>query len=97
MTTAVIFTALIPISLMLVVGLILLSGAMSAARRRSIERAIIFVLFPAAALLWAWRGVQAYAEHDWTWVLGSIAMILVTAASSANLWRKSARPDGTRT
>ena len=97
MTTAVIFTALIPISLLLVVGLILLSGAMSVARRRLMERTIIFVLFPAAALLWAWRGVQAYVEQDWTWVLGSLAMILVTGASSVNLWRRSARPDGTRT
>jgi len=97
MTTAVILTALIPISLLLVVGLILVSGAMSVARRRLMERAIIFVLFPAAALLWAARGMQAFAEQDWTWVVGSIAMVAVTGASSVSLWRKSARPDGTRT
>ena len=97
MTTAVIFTALIPISLLSVVGLILLSGAMSVARRRLMERAVIFGLFPAAAVLWAARGVQALAEQDWTWVFGSVAMILVSGASSVGMWRKSARPDGTRT
>jgi len=92
-----ILTALIPLSLMLVVGLIVLSGSLSPARRRLLERALLLVVIPAAGLLWAWRGVQAFADGEWVWVFGSIALIGITALTGLRLWRRPVRADGTRT
>lgn len=81
MTANWILTALIPLSLMLVVGLIVLSGSLSSA----------------TTALWAWRGVDAYANQDWVWVGVSLALIALTAQTGMRLWRRPVRPDGTRT
>jgi hypothetical protein len=96
MTQAVLFTALIPISLMMVFGMIWLGGSLSAARRRLIERAVILIAFPGAALLWAVRGVNAWAEQDWIWVAASLGLVVLMAVSAVRLWRKPVRADGTR-
>ena len=92
-----ILTALIPLSLMLVIGLIVLSGAMPPARRRLLERGLILVVIPAAILLWAARGVQAFADREWVGVASSVALVGVTVMTGLRLWRRPVRADGTRT
>jgi len=92
-----ILTALIPLSLMLVVGLIVLSGSLSSARRRLLERGLLLVVIPATIALWVWRGVDGYANQEWVWVAGSLALIALTAQTGLRLWRRPVRADGTRT
>lgn len=55
MTQAVFFMGLVPVSLLLVFGLVFVSGRLSAGRRRLLEQALLWGALAVLSGVWAWQ------------------------------------------
>ncbi|KQY75262.1 hypothetical protein [Brevundimonas sp. Root1423] len=77
MTQAILFTALVPLALLLVLGFVLLSGRMSEAVRRRVELGLILIAYPAFILTWASQAWAYQQEGDWFMV--SIMLVLIAS------------------
>jgi len=67
-TKAILFTALVPLALLLVLGFSLLGSRMSETMRKRVELALTLLVYPAMILsgvFWAWDN---YQDHDWAGV-----------------------------
>lgn len=87
----------IPVLLMGVIGLVALSGAMPAPRRRLIERLLAAVFYPVMVVFWGWYAVDAALERDWLWTVASSALSVGAFFQGIRLIRKPRHADGTRT
>ena len=96
-TENVIFMLAIPLGLAGIIGLILLSGRLSATVRRRLEVSMMAVFYPGMAIFFAVRAVQTAMEADWLFAAFNGALALGMGAQGVTLVRKRARPDGTRT
>ncbi|WP_332677764.1 hypothetical protein [Brevundimonas sp.] len=92
MTQAILFTALVPLALLLVLGFVLLSGRMSETVRRRVELGLILIAYPAFILTWAWQAWEYQQEGDWFMVsimlvlIGSFAVQFVLALRTRTLF-----------
>ena len=77
MTSAILFTALIPLALLLVLAFVLLSGRMSETVRKRVELGLILLAYPAFVLTWAWQAWDAQRANDWAGV--GLNLVLVVA------------------
>lgn len=87
----------IPVSLMVVIGLVLLSGSLPSVWRRRIERALLVVFYPLMILFWAWRAVDEGLGRDWISAAIATAVSLGMLGLAVKTACKPQRADGTRT
>jgi len=83
MTQAVLFTALIPIALLAVLGLVLISGRLKAGARDRIERLLTVMVYPALVFFWAWEAWDSAQSRDWLLAAGfafAAACMMIQAA-----------------
>ncbi len=95
-TENVIFMLAIPLGLAGIIGLILLSGTLSATVRRRLELSMMAVFYPGMAIFFAVRAVQTATEAQWLLAALSGALALGMAVQGAVLFRRRVRADGTR-
>ncbi len=74
MTQAVIFMAIVPVALLMVLGLVLFGGRLRPETRVRVERAMAGVFYPLITLYWLWRSATFAGEGN---LLGAVAMIVV--------------------
>ncbi|MDI1325452.1 MAG: hypothetical protein PSV23_01510 [Brevundimonas sp.] len=77
MTLAILFTALVPAALLMVLAFVLLSGRMSDGLRRRVELGLILIFYPVVILTWAWQAWDNQRQGDW---LGFGLMLILVAA-----------------
>lgn len=65
MTSAILFTAIVPLALLLVLAFVLLSGRMSETVRKRVELGLILIAYPAFILTWAWQAWDSQRVSDW--------------------------------
>lgn len=65
MIPAMVFMAIVPLALMLVLAFVLLSGRLSEATRKRVELGLILIVYPAFVLTWAWQAWEAQRSGDW--------------------------------
>ncbi|MFZ4166590.1 hypothetical protein [Brevundimonas sp. NPDC058933] len=61
----IVLTAAVPIALLLVLGLVLLGGRLSAETRRRVELGLALLFHPLFAGFFLWKSVGAGSEGDW--------------------------------
>ncbi|RZJ00219.1 MAG: hypothetical protein EON90_08220 [Brevundimonas sp.] len=66
MTAAILFMAFVPLSLLLVLAFVLLSGRMSEALRKRVELGLILTVYPVFILHWAWQAWTDQQRGDWS-------------------------------
>ncbi|MFA4894053.1 hypothetical protein [Brevundimonas sp.] len=76
MTLAILFTALVPAALLMVLAFVLLSGRMSDGLRRRVELGLILIFYPVVILTWAWQAWDNQRQGDW---LGFGLMLILVA------------------
>lgn len=64
MTTAMIFTVMMPLALMLVLGTVLFGGRLAPARRTRVERAVAVIAFPLFVAFWIWRALTYWGDDN---------------------------------
>lgn len=79
MTTAMIFTALIPVAVALVLGAVLFGARLAPARRTRVERAVAVIAFPLFVAFWIWRALTYWGDDNllMTCVMAVVAGIFV--------------------
>lgn len=65
MIQAILFTALVPAALLMVLAFVLLSPRMSDGLRRRAELALTLIFYPVVILTWAWQAWDNQREGDW--------------------------------
>lgn len=65
MTQAVLFMAIVPLALLLMLAFVLLRGRMSEGVRRRAELGLTLILYPAFILNWAWQAWNDEQQGDW--------------------------------
>lgn len=65
MTTAIVFMAIVPLALLLVLAFVLLSGRMSETPRKRVELGLILIVYPVFLLHWAWQAWEHQQQGDW--------------------------------
>ena len=69
MITAFLFTALIPLAVLTVLGVVLAGGRMNPAIRARIETVLLFVVYPLLILWWLWQVLANLGGGDMTFAL----------------------------
>lgn len=64
MTTAMIFTVMMPIALALVLGAVLFGARLPEMTRPRVERAVIVIAFPLFVAFWIWRALTYLGEDN---------------------------------
>ncbi len=65
MIQAILFTALVPAALLMVLAFVLLGGRMSDGLRRRVEFGFILIFYPVVILTWAWQAWDNQQQGDW--------------------------------
>lgn len=65
MTQAILFTAIVPLALLLVLAFVLLSGRMSEGLRKRVEFALTLIVYPVFILHWSWQAWDHQQQADW--------------------------------
>lgn len=98
MTQAILFTALVPLALVLVLAFNLLGRRMSETMRKRVELALTLLVYPAmiaSGVFWAWDN---YNDRDWAGVAimvalaGVFAIQFVVALRSRTLFPRYRQP-----
>ena len=76
MTAAILFMAIVPLALLLVLAFTLLSGRMSEGLRKRVQHALILTVYPLLILHWLWQAWERWQTGEW---LG-LGMYLAIAA-----------------
>ena len=79
MTWAILFMAIVPLALLLVLAFVLLSGRMSEAVRKRVELALILIVYPALILTWVWKVWDDQRAGDWVGFGLNLALVCVFA------------------
>ncbi|WP_332659971.1 hypothetical protein [Brevundimonas sp.] len=66
MISAIVFMAIVPLALLLVLTFTLLSGRMSETLRKRVELGLILTVYPAFILHWAWQAWTDQQRGDWS-------------------------------
>lgn len=66
MIAALLFTAIVPLALLLVLAINLLGGRMSETMRKRVELGLTLLVYPAIILSGAWWAWDNYQESDWS-------------------------------
>lgn len=64
MTVAMLFTVMMPVALLLVLGTVLFGARLAPARRTQVERAVAVIAFPMFVAFWVWRSLTYLAEDN---------------------------------
>ncbi|MFT4912435.1 MAG: hypothetical protein ACI9YM_001010 [Brevundimonas sp.] len=64
MTTAMIFTVMMPVALVLVLGTVLFGARLEPALRTRVERAVTVIAFPLFVAFWIWRALTYLGEDN---------------------------------
>lgn len=64
MTTAMIFTVMMPVALVLVLGTVLFGGRLEPALRTRVERVVSVIAFPMFVAFWIWRALTYLGEDN---------------------------------
>lgn len=92
MTQAILFTAIIPLALLMVLAFVLLSGRMSEGVRKRVELGLTLIVYPVFVLYWAWQAWDNQQQGDWVGVglmlilVGLFAVQFVLAPRSRTLF-----------
>ncbi|WP_332639104.1 hypothetical protein [Brevundimonas sp.] len=98
MTSAILFMAIVPLALLLVLAFTLLSGRMSETLRKRVEPGLILTVYPALILYWAWQAWTDQQRGDWAGFglmagVGCLfAIQFVVALRSRTLFPRYGRP-----
>ena len=98
MISAILFMALVPLALMLVLAFTLLSGRMSETTRKRVELGLILIVYPAFILTWAWQAWDYQQQADWfrasmyLVLVGAFAVQFVVALRSRTLFPRYRQP-----
>ena len=76
MTQAILFMAIVPVALLMVLALVLFGGRLKPETRMKVERIMAAVLYPLVTLYWLWRAASFAGEGN---VVGALAMVTVAA------------------
>ena len=79
MTWAILFMAMVPLALLLVLAFVLLSGRMSETVRKRVELGLILIAYPALILTWAWQAWADQRGGDWASFGLNLALVCVFA------------------
>ena len=92
MTQAILFTAIVPLALLMVLAFVLLSGRMSEGVRKRVELGLTLTIYPVFILYWAWQAWDNQRQGDWLGVglmlflVGLFAIQFVVALRSGTLF-----------
>ena len=75
MTQAILFMAVVPLALLLVLAFVLLSGRMSEKLRKRLELSLIISIYPVFILHWAWQAWSNHQRADWSGFGLMLAMV----------------------
>lgn len=64
MTAAMVFTLLMPVALVLVVGTVLFGSRLEATLRTRVERAVSVIAYPLFVAFWIWRSLTYLGEDN---------------------------------
>ncbi len=98
MTSAILFMAIVPLALLLVLAFVLLSGRMSETVRKRVELCLILIAYPALILTWAWQARDDQRVGDWAGFGLNLALVcvfaiqFVVALRSRTLFPRYGRP-----
>lgn len=66
MIAAILFMAIVPLALLLVLAFTLLSARMSEGLRKRVELGLILTIYPVFVLHWAWQAWTDQQRGDWS-------------------------------
>ncbi|HVL41407.1 MAG TPA: hypothetical protein VM348_04560 [Brevundimonas sp.] len=66
MIASILFMAIVPLALLLVLAFTLLRGRMSETLRKRVELGLILTVYPAFILHWAWQAWTDHQRGDWS-------------------------------
>jgi len=98
--TAILFMAIVPLALLLVLAFNLLSGRMRETMRKPVALGLTLVLYPAFILSGAWWARDNYHEGDWVGfgmmltLAGVFAIQFVVALRTRSLFPRFRTPKG---
>ncbi|KQY82501.1 MULTISPECIES: hypothetical protein [unclassified Brevundimonas] len=65
MIQAILFMAIVPLAILLVLAFTLLSGRMSDSMRDRVQRALILTVYPLLILHWLWQAWERWQTAEW--------------------------------
>lgn len=65
MISSILFMAIVPLSLLLVLAFTLLSGRMSDEMRKRVELGLTLIVYPVFIVYWAWQAWENRQQAEW--------------------------------
>lgn len=92
MTQAIVFMALVPVSLLLVFGLVFVSGRLSVGRRRQVELVLLCGALAVLAGMWVWQSyLLVQLNRPVLFVIGYAAIEVMVCVGMLGAIRKRRR------